>query len=98
MIFYNWSAWAPFYFPQYAIMNGFCNMSLIEEAHKLLLSKPSIELGARKSCVKVSPMDKKTDCEKIISIRNRFMDKKLLCEEEDTTKKKLTTQRRMAKN
>jgi hypothetical protein len=43
-------------------------------------------------------MDKKTDCEKIISIRNRFMDKKLLCEEEDTTKKKLTTQRRMAKN
>lgn len=49
-------------------------MSLIEEAHKLLLSKPSIELGARKSCVKASPMDKKTDCEKIISIRNRFTD------------------------
>jgi hypothetical protein len=39
---------------------GFCNISLIEEAHKLLLSKPSIcgtkELGARKSCVKASPV------------------------------------------
>jgi hypothetical protein len=35
-------------------------MSLIEEAHKLLLSKPSIcgtkELRARKSCVKAYPV------------------------------------------